>query len=218
MKTDTDTLIIGCGIGGAAAALRLARDSQRHVTVVTRAPDPGESNTLYAQGGIVTLGPEDSPEKLINDVLAAGAGASLPRAAALLAAEGPGLVQRILIDEAGVPCERDAHGELSYTMEGGHSARRVIHAGDATGRAIELALIERLKALPNVELRSGATAVELITSTHNTYDPLARYEAISCHGAYVLDQATGTVETIVADAVVLATGGLGRRVGAGRCD
>ena len=78
MPIETDALVIGCGIAGAAAALRLARDGQRQVLVVTRAADPAESNTRYAQGGIVGRGAGDSPELLAHDVMAAGAGLCLP--------------------------------------------------------------------------------------------------------------------------------------------
>ncbi|MGD1994985.1 MAG: FAD-dependent oxidoreductase, partial [Anaerolineae bacterium] len=77
MTIETDVLVIGCGIAGAAAALRLAQDGQRQVLVVTRTADPQETNTRYAQGGIVSRGEGDSPELLTRDVLAAGAGLSL---------------------------------------------------------------------------------------------------------------------------------------------
>ena len=77
----TEVLVLGCGIAGATTALRLARNPQRNVIVVTREPDPQESNTRYAQGGIVSRGPDDSVESLVEDILAAGAGASYPKAA-----------------------------------------------------------------------------------------------------------------------------------------
>ncbi|MGD1994391.1 MAG: FAD-dependent oxidoreductase, partial [Anaerolineae bacterium] len=94
----TDVLIIGCGIAGATAAYRLAQDRERQVTIITRTAEPEESNTRYAQGGIVTLGQEDSPELLVKDILSAGAGLSSPTTARILADEGPGLVQEILIE------------------------------------------------------------------------------------------------------------------------
>ena len=78
-------LIIGCGIAGATTALRLARNPERQITVVTRAHDPHESNTRYAQGGIIGRGIDDSPELLEADILEAGAGVSLPAAARILA-------------------------------------------------------------------------------------------------------------------------------------
>jgi L-aspartate oxidase len=205
MLIETDVLIIGSGIAGAAAALRLAHDRQRQVLVITRAAGADECNTRYAQGGIVALG-----EGLTGDILAAGAGLSLPAAASVLADEGPDLVRQVLIDEAGVRFDRDGGGELAYTREGGHSVSRILHVGDATGLAIEQALLARLRQLPNVALRSGLTAVDLITSAHHLADPLAVYRPIACHGSYALDQAEEKVHCILARATLLATGGLGR--------
>jgi L-aspartate oxidase len=210
MPIEADVLVIGCGIAGATAALRLAQDRQRDVLVVSRAAVPEESNTRYAQGGIVSRGLGDSQELLARDILAAGAGLSLPSAVRLLADEGPQLVQRLLIGEAGVPFERDAAGDLSCAREGGHSLARVLHVGDSTGRAIEQALIDRLKQLPNVTLRTNSTAVDLITSSHHARDPLAVYRPITCHGAYVFDRDESAVHRVLARATVLATGGLGR--------
>ncbi len=210
MTIETDVLVVGCGIAGAAAALRLARDGQRQVLVVTRTADAEESNTRYAQGGIVGRGAGDSPDLLARDVVAAGADLCLPDTVRILAEEGPGLVQRLLIEEAGVAFDRDADGVLLYTLEGGHSVPRVLHVGDATGRAIAEALIARLRELPNVTLMTGATAVDLITSSHHARDPLAVYRPNTCHGAYILDREARAVHRVLASATVLATGGLGR--------
>ena len=210
LGSNPDVLIVGCGIGGATAALRLARDTQRQVLIVTRTSAPAECNTRYAQGGIVTLGPNDSPKQLVEDILAAGAGASFARAAEILAENGGRLVDEILIDEAGVAFDTDGAGALSYTQEGGHSSRRILHVGDATGYAIEKALLSRLAELSNVTLRTDATTVDLITTSHHVHDPVAKYEPNRCMGAYVLNQADGQVEPIRAGATILATGGLGR--------
>jgi L-aspartate oxidase len=210
MAIETDVLVIGSGIAGAAAALRLAQDRQRQVLLVTRAATPEESNTRYAQGGIIARGIDDSPALLAQDILNAGAGLSLPAAVHLLAEEGPERVQTLLLDEAGVQFDRDSRDKLSYTREGGHSVPRILHVGDATGRAIEEALIVRLRQFPNLSLHTGRTAVDLITSPHHARDPLAVYQPLTCHGAYVQDQGTGVVHRILAGATVLATGGLGR--------
>lgn len=210
MAIETDVLIIGCGIAGAAAALRLAEDPQRQVTLVTRTYEPKESNTRYAQGGIVARGHHDSVDLLMEDILRAGAGLTLPEAARVLAEEGPSLVYSCLVDELDVPFERDETGELLYTREGGHALPRILHVGDATGNAIEIALIARLQTLPNVDLRQGATAVDLITSSHHSSNPLAVYEPLTCHGAYILDRAANKVDRILAKATILATGGIGR--------
>ena len=119
MATETDVLVIGCGIAGAASALRLARDGQRQVQVITRCAKAEESNTHYAQGGIVARGSEDSASLLARDVLSAGAGLCLPAQVQILANEGPELVQRILVEEIGVRFDLDGNGALACTREGG---------------------------------------------------------------------------------------------------
>jgi L-aspartate oxidase len=210
MAIETDALIVGCGIAGAMAAWQLARNRQLQVIVVTRTAEAAESNTRYAQGGIVARGHGDSPDLLARDVLAAGVALCRPEAVRLLAEAGPDLVERLLIDEVGVDFDRDESGALLYTLEGGHSVPRVLHVGDATGRAIEQALIARLRTLPNVTLLTRSTAVDLITSSHHTRNPLAVYRPVTCQGAYVLDQEAGAVHRVLAKATVLATGGLGR--------
>jgi L-aspartate oxidase len=206
----TDVLIIGCGIAGASAALRLAQDHQRQVTLITRATDAEESNTRYAQGGIVALGEEDSAALLVKDILSAGAGLSLPAAARILAAEGPGLVQQVLVETAGIAFDRASDGRLAYGREAAHSRPRVLHVGDATGQAIIRALVAALRQQPNVHIVTSATAVDLITFPHHARDPLTVYGPITCHGAYVFEQAQRTVHRYLAGATILATGGLGR--------
>lgn len=206
----TDVLIIGCGIAGATAALRLARNPERHITVITRAPDPHESNTRYAQGGIVARGADDAAELLAADIVAAGAGASSPQAARILAEEGPLRLNEILVELAGVDFDRSADGQLMWGQEAAHSRRRILHVGDGTGEAITRGLIAALRRAPNVTLATNATAVDLITFPHHSRDPLAAYQPITCHGAYVFDRRELTVHRYLAAATVLATGGLGR--------
>jgi L-aspartate oxidase len=203
-------LIIGCGIAGASAALRLAEDHQRQITLITRAAEPAESNTRYAQGGIATVGERDSAALLVEDILSAGDGLSLPSAAQILAEEGPALVQEVLVETAGVRFDRTPSGEGAYGLEGGHSRPRILHVGDATGRAIIQALLDALRERPNVRLVTAATAVDLITFPHHARDPLTVYAPITCHGAYVFEQSRRSVRRYVARATILATGGLGR--------
>ncbi|MCL5997319.1 MAG: FAD-dependent oxidoreductase, partial [Chloroflexi bacterium] len=206
----TDVLIIGSGIAGATAALQLARNRQRRIVVITRASDPHESNTRYAQGGIVSRSPGDDAEILTSDILSAGAGASLPQAAHLLAEEGPRLVREVLVNTAGIAFDRDAEGQLVWGQEAAHSRRRILHVGDGTGRAIIDGLIDTLRQCPNVTLVTDATATDLITFPHHSRDPLDVYRPITCHGAYVFDWRERTVHRYVAANTVLATGGLGR--------
>ncbi len=206
----TDVLIIGCGIAGATAALRLARNPQRQITVVTRARDPHESNTRYAQGGIVGRGADDNPEVLAKDVVAAGAGVSSPEAARILAEEGPPLLHDVLEETASVAFDQDVNGEPLFTTEAAHSRRRILHVGDSTGQSIMVGLIKALNDCPNVTVESEMTAVDLITFPHHSRNPLDNYRAISCHGAYMFDRQERTVHRYLAGATVLATGGLGR--------
>ena len=209
MKT-TDVLIIGSGIAGATAALRLARNPDRRIVLITRAPDPRESNSRYAQGGIISRGPDDSADLLVKDILAAGAGASLPKAAEILANEGPELLQEILVQTAGIDFDHKSDGDPEYGQEAAHSRRRILHVGDGTGQAIMQGLVEALKRMPNVEMETNVTAVDLITYPHHSRDPLSAYEPITCHGAYIFDRDGHTIHRTLAAATILATGGLGR--------
>ncbi len=209
MKT-TDVLILGSGIAGATAALQLAQNPQRHIILITRDPDPHESNSRYAQGGIIGRGEDDTADLLVEDILAAGAGASLPRAARILAEEGPGLLNKVLVKMARIDFDHKVTGDPEYGQEGAHSRRRILHVGDGTGRAIMQGLIASLRACPNVELLTDATAVDLITYPHHSRDPLAAYEPIACYGAYVFDRKGKAVHRTLAAATILATGGIGR--------
>ncbi len=206
----TEVLIIGCGIAGATTALRLARNPQRRIVVLTRAHDPIESNTRYAQGGIVSRGPDDTADLCVADILAAGAGASSPRAARILAEEGPTVVREVLIETANVPFDRDANGDLAWGKEAAHSRRRILHVGDGTGQAIMQGLVAALRRCPNVTILPHSTAVDLLTFPHHSRNPLDAYRPITCYGAYVFDREERTVHRYIAAATVLATGGLGR--------
>lgn len=207
---ETEVLIIGCGIAGATAALQLARQPSRRITIVTRAADAHESNTRYAQGGIIGRPPDDNPELLAADILAAGAGVSSPQAARILAEEGPPLLHQILEETAHVAFDTDGAGTPVWGKEAAHSRRRIRHVGDVTGQAIMKGLIAALQRFPNIKIETNATAVDLITFPHHSRDPLDNYKPISCHGCYLFDRENRTVHRYLANVTVLATGGLGR--------
>jgi L-aspartate oxidase len=204
----SDILIIGCGIAGASTALAAAK-AGLDVAIITKGADPAESNTLYAQGGIVSLGPDDEPALLRDDIIRTGDRLNDPEAVGLLVRESKSLVDGILIGELGVPFTLNATEELDWAHEGGHSRRRVLHVKDTTGRTIEEAFLSALRKLPNIRIYPSHTAVDLLTVPHHGRDPIAYYREPQCLGAYVLDHATNRVRSFLARLTVLATGGCG---------
>ena len=208
-KSNVDVLIIGAGIAGCTAALELA-DAGIEVTLVTKTKEPTESNSYYAQGGIIYKGTDqDSPAELAVDILTSGAGLSNKTAVDIISKEGPAMVEKILIGKAKVDFDK-IDGELSRTKEGGQAIKRIIHRADETGKAIEEALIKTVANHPDIRIVTDATAVDLLTPAHHSENRLAIYEPLSCVGAYVLDQKTGKVNRFLAKQTILATGGLGQ--------
>ncbi|MFC2164801.1 L-aspartate oxidase [Acidobacteriota bacterium] len=204
----TDILVIGCGIAGASAALEAAK-SGMSLVVITKNSDPVESNTYYAQGGIVSLGNNDDPELLMEDILQTGDGINNPEAVSILAREGKDLVEGVLIQELKIPFSRTSPNELDYAQEAGHTRRRILHIKDTTGKTIEEKFIQALKAYPNVTLLSDHTAVDLLTVPHHSKNPTSFYRESQCIGAYVLDNQSKKVKTIFAQNTILASGGCG---------
>jgi L-aspartate oxidase len=204
-----DLLVIGSGAAGAACALRAAR-AGLHVIMLANAADPLESNSDYAQGGIVARPVGDTPEELAADIVSAGDGLCSPEAVGLLAESIPAVVESFLIGELGVQFSRDTEGELDFTQEAAHGRRRIAHANDATGHAIITRLLDAVIAEPTVKLATRETAVDLITTPHHAVRPAAVYQPIECWGAYALDQTTGRVKRYFAPRTALATGGLGQ--------
>lgn len=196
-----DVLVLGSGAAGLTLALRLPHHLS--VALVSKGPLAGGS-TLYAQGGVsAVLDPADSIESHIEDTLNAGAGLSDPRTVRYVVEQGPDCI-RWLVDQ-GVQFTRDSESGDPYayhlTREGGHSHRRVVHADDATGRAIEITLENQVRARTNITLLEQHIAVDLITATKLGL-PEPR-----CLGAYLLDRRAHQVRTVAANQVVLATGG-----------
>lgn len=203
-SASTDILIIGCGAAGLSLALRLA-DTAR---VVALAKGPvHEGSTYYAQGGVsAVLDAGDSIESHLQDTLVAGAGLCHADAVRFTVEHGRTVVE--WLSGQGVPFTREpnAEGGADYHLhrEGGHSHRRIVHAADATGRAIQTSLEERARQHPNITLHDHFSAVDLITSRK------LGLPGNRCLGAYVLDRRSGRVEALAARFVVLATGGASR--------
>lgn len=206
----TDVLVLGGGLAGLSAAWEAARQGCA-VTLLVRAPGPDESNSYLAQGGIIYRAPGEDPERLVEDILTAGAGLSSRAAATLLSREGPELVRQVLMDEIGVPfdAEPGAGASPHLTREAGHSLARIIHCKDQTGKAIEQAFFDRVKEHPRITLLTQATAVDLLTAAHHSLEPTDVYRPLACEGAYVLDQQSRTIAPILARETILATGGVG---------
>ncbi|GIV90988.1 MAG: L-aspartate oxidase [Chloroflexus sp.] len=191
-----DVLVIGAGAAGLTAALAAAAAGAR-VLVLARGTLP-ESNSAWAQGGIAAaLDPTDSPHLHIADTLAAGAGLCDVAAVTTLAHEAPTLMRELAA--LGVPFERDAD-RFALGLEGGHSRRRIVHVGDATGWAVTRVLIDRVRATPRITVREQAQAIELLTAGKRVVGALVRL-------------ADGTWWRVLAAATVLATGGAGALYG-----
>jgi L-aspartate oxidase len=199
MPETTDFLVLGSGLAGLAFALCAARLGQ--VVMVTKRSNE-DSATANAQGGVAAvLGPDDHFDHHAADTHQAGAGLCHGPVVELCVREGPDAV-RWLVD-MGVRLSMDHNGQLDLGREGGHTVRRVAHAGDITGREIQRVLIEAVRAERNIELLEWHMGVDLITrSDYGKPD--------ECVGAYVLDERRGTIKTMLARATILATGGAGK--------
>ena len=199
---DLDVLIIGSGAAGLSLALRLG--SKTRVGVVAKR-ELEEGNTLYAQGGIsAVLDARDSIESHVQDTLSAGAGLCDDEVVRLVVEHGPDNIRWLF--EEGVEFTRTpVTGNSGYhlTREGGHSHRRIVHAADATGQAVENTLVRQLDSHPNIQILEHYIAIDLITAEHRDGRHLQR----RCHGAYLLDIANNQVVGVAARCVILATGG-----------
>lgn len=205
----TDFLVIGAG----AAGMWFALEASRHGTVALLTKDEfGESNSRYAQGGIAAVwDEEDDFDSHVQDTLVAGAGLCRRDAVEVTVREGPAVIRRLI--ELGTQFTRSHSepGEYSLHREGGHSARRILHADDLTGAEIVRALGEACEASDRISIATHQVAVDLITtkwlSRQNGDIPEETNRVV---GAYVLDEKRNEVDTYSARAVILATGGAGK--------
>ncbi len=197
-----DVLILGSGTAGQSLALRLADHMQ--VALVTKR-SMGDSASAWAQGGIAAvLDATDSIEAHIQDTFTAGGGLCDPVATRYVVEHGKQAIEWLI--ERGVPFTREDEPALGYhlTREGGHSHRRIIHAADATGAAVQATLTEQVCSHPSIDIFENHIGIDLIVG-----DKLGLPEN-ACLGAYVLDIDRNQVLTIGARSTVLATGGAGK--------
>lgn len=200
--SEYSVVIVGSGAAGLYAALKVSQQMNLPdgVLLITKSY-LGNSNSLYAQGGIVGVlkqNAEDSVESHVEDTMTAGAGLN-DRAAVEYISQASDKVINDLI-ENGVEFDRDSEGNLTFTLEAAHSIRRILHSGgDATGRKITEGLRKAVLSDENIVVMENALAAELLVNSDN-----------ECKGVIVYNELTGEHEIVYTSALVLATGGLGQ--------
>ncbi|HEY3307369.1 MAG TPA: L-aspartate oxidase [Desulfuromonadaceae bacterium] len=202
MRIESDFLVIGSGIAGLSFALQAANHGS--VAIITKR-DISESATKYAQGGIASVfSAEDSFDAHIEDTLVAGAGICREDIVRMVVEEGPQTIRNLI--EWGVKFTTKGE-DYDLTREGGHSARRILHAEDITGREIERALVEAVRQHSNIQIYEHHIAIDLITTAKIERRPL---EQNRCLGAYALDINGQRVRTFSSKITLLASGGAGK--------
>ena len=201
----SDFLVIGSGSAGLSFALKAAKVGK--VTIVTKG-ELVECNTNYAQGGIcsVTYLP-DTFEKHIEDTLICGAGKCDREAVELVVRNAPEAAKDLI--EWGTRFDKTKDGLFDLHREGGHSEHRILHHADLTGAEIERALIESVKADPNITILEHHFAIDLLTQHHLGEIVTRHTRGLACFGAYVLDTESDEIKTILAKFTVVAAGGCG---------
>ena len=199
-----DFLVIGSGIAGMSFALKVAHKGS--VALICKA-GLEEANTYFAQGGIasVTNLKVDNFEKHIHDTMVAGDWISDRAAVEKVVRNAPAQIEQLI--QWGVNFDKKEDGEFDLHREGGHSEFRILHHKDNTGAEIQTSLIEEVKRHPNITVFTNFYAVEIITQHHLGIIVTRHTPGIKCYGAYVLNEATGEVDTFLSKVTVMATGG-----------
>lgn len=195
-------VIVGSGAAGLYAALKISSQISLPdgVLLITKS-ELGESNSKYAQGGIVGVvhqNPEDNVVSHVQDTIKAGAGLTDSKAAEYISEMSDEVINDLI--NIGVKFDKDKQGNLNYTLEAAHSIRRILHVGgDATGRGITETLVSKVREQDNVAIVEHSIAVELLTNSDN-----------ECKGLIFYNELTGEHEIAYSSAVILATGGMGQ--------
>ena len=200
--SEYSVVIVGSGAAGLYAGLKISQQINLPdgVLIVTKS-ELGESNSKYAQGGIVGVvhqNPDDNVESHVNDTIKAGAGLTDSETAEYISKASDTVINDLI--ECGVNFDKNSSGDLNFTLEAAHSIRRILHSGgDATGKGIVESLIKAVKADTNISIAENTMAVELLISSEN-----------ECKGLILYNSLTNEHEIVYSSAVVLATGGIGQ--------
>lgn len=200
--SEYSVVIVGSGAAGLYAALKISEQINLPdgILLITKS-DLGESNSKYAQGGIVGVlhqNPEDSVDLHVQDTIKAGAGLGDRKTIEYISQASDEVINDLMT--SGVEFDKDANGNLTFTLEAAHSVRRILHSGgDATGRGITEALCKKVLSDENITVLENAMAVELLVNADN-----------ECKGIIVYNELTGEHEIVYTSALVLATGGVGQ--------
>jgi L-aspartate oxidase len=206
MKTATDFLVIGSGIAGLSFAIHAAHYGS--VIIITKKRD-SESNTNYAQGGIAcVLSPQDHFSEHINDTLSTGNGLSHESIVRILVEEGPARIKELLAWGASFTTApgSKAYAHLDLGREGGHTAHRIVHARDLTGKEVEQCLLDKIRKHPRITIYEDHCLVELVTSHHLQ----KKGRQNTCYGAYVLNTIKRKISLVRAKITFCSTGGTGQ--------
>lgn len=206
---DTDCLVLGAGLAGAAYAYHIGK--QGYGVILLSADKPKKSaNSNWAQGGII-YHDKDDMDRLRKDILDANGGTSNPDAVDALLRHGAQSLKSLLLDELEIDFDREeSTGDLKFTREGGHSEARIIFAKDTTGKSILDGVHKALDWLDSVTRIENSVAIDLLTLSHSSTSYHDRFKPTTVFGAYVMDTQTREIYAIRAKKTVLATGGLGQ--------
>nr|HPO49234.1 FAD-dependent oxidoreductase [Spirochaetota bacterium] len=207
MRKTYDVIIVGTGIAGLTSAIYLY-EAGLNVAVFSKSDKFEDSNTNFAQGGIIAFKENDSAKSLEDDILKAGCYYNNKEAVTQLSEEGPKLVFDFLINKVGMEFNKNGDGSYDYTEEAAHSSRRILHYEDHTGDKIIESLLDYAKKL-NISFYKSYTAVDLITNNHHSGDCQELYKPREVLGIYFLNNQEGKIETFFAHNVIIATGGVG---------
>ncbi len=200
--SEYSVVVIGSGAAGLYAALKISQQIKlpEGLLLITKA-ELGESNSRYAQGGIVGVihqNPDDKVSLHVEDTLKAGAGLSEEKTTEYISAASDEVLNDLINN--GVPFDRDTQGNLTFTLEAAHSMKRILHSGgDATGKGITDALSAAVRKDENIHVMENSMAVELLINSEKV-----------CKGAIVYNELTNEHEVVYTSALILATGGVGQ--------